>query len=326
MNIFDIFLPTFYSLIPKVQFGIAPLVAAGVAKVGGAAAASGGGAAAGGGGLLAGGGAKLLGGLGGLLGKGKGKGKAGAGKGKGPGIGGLKGKLPGLGTGGKRLAAGALAAGQLIASQRAKKQARRAGPSLEDRNQRLLVDEVARERSAIKAGTDVATQSRIAELGRLGAASRQGIVRSTGGDVGATLSGLLRSQAATGQGVNRALGQSQQRLSGLTNLQANLTNTIAQRRLDIQQNRMTQQLAKAAQGGKEGFANLAALVATARNPTQASGAPAGAPGQGLSSIIQSGIGAAGQAGPESQPVPDAQQSLSQPFLTNETGQEVSNLV
>ena len=216
-------LEQFFRALSPIIFNIIPV----------AAAAAGGGGAAGGG---------LLAKFGGLLGKGGGGGGGG-----------------GLGAGGaqaKRIIGGAVGFAQLISAKRQQKKAEQQKPSLEDPEQRALLEEVQAKRQSIQTGAASATAIREAE--QVGATAQANIAKVTGGDVGGTVEALLKAQRGTGKAVNQALAQGQQQQQFFTNLQANLTNRIAQRKLDLQQFERVSTLARAAQLRKEGAGNLGA--------------------------------------------------------------------
>jgi len=159
------------------------------------------------------------------------------------------------------IAGGTLGAAQLISGAVKKRQAEQLKPSLEDPEQRALLEEVAAKRQSIQTGAASATGIREAE--QQGTTAQQNIARVTGGDVSGTVEALLKAQRGTQAATNRALAAGEQQQRFFTGLQADLTNRIAQRRLDLQQFQRVQALAEAAQARKEGISNLGAAFATA---------------------------------------------------------------
>ncbi len=162
----------------------------------------------------------------------------------------------------QQAAGGALGAAQLIGSAIKKDQAQ--APPLEDPGQRALLEDIEQRRKSAQTGADTAGARRAAE--QLGQTTQANIAKVTGGDVGGTVSGLLKAQRATGQNINEALAAGQQRQQFFTGLAQDLQNRIAQRKLDLQQFSRVQALGEAAQLRKEGISNLLGFVGTGTPP------------------------------------------------------------
>ena len=168
--------------------------------------------------------------------------------------------IPGVGT----AIGGAVGSGigSFVDSRIAKNKAESSEPPMTDPNQTLLLDEIARRRKAIEQGTDVMTQSGLSEIEETGAATRDALSRATGGNAGATVDALLKSQRMEDRNKGAILGQAQQRTPFLQNLEEQMTDKIAQRTLDLTQFNKMQANAEQAQFGKEALMNLQTGTAT----------------------------------------------------------------
>lgn len=102
-----------------------------------------------------------------------------------------------------------------------------------DPNQAARLKEIQDTRKQISAGTDPLTQARISEIRKVGETTKGQLGKFTGGDVGSTVTALLRAQRNIGAGQNQAFTQSQQRLPFFENLESQLGNRIAQRKLEL---------------------------------------------------------------------------------------------
>lgn len=195
----------------------------------------------------------------------------GAGKGSkiGQTIGGIAGSvIPGVGT-----AAGAAAgkiAGTAIGatagaisgglSQRKANQAQEI--ATEDPFERKRLAELEQTRRSISTGSDIGTQNKIGEAKSVGRSVQQGIAKNTGGDVGSTISGMLKAQKNTQNATNRAVAESQQRLPFFENMYQQLGSRIGQRKLELSLLGRGQALAENTQQRKESNLNANALIAT----------------------------------------------------------------
>ncbi len=143
--------------------------------------------------------------------------------------------LPGLGTvGGAKLGAGlGGAVGGLFGANKAQGKVEESQPLAQDPNQISRLREIDATRKQIAQGSDPLLRSRVNEIQRLGETTKGQIVKNTGGDVGGTVTALLRAQRNIGQGVNTAFNQSQARLPFFENLSSQLSNRISQRKLEL---------------------------------------------------------------------------------------------
>lgn len=168
--------------------------------------------------------------------------------------------LGGLGGGaGSAIASGALGAGQLIQGLRQKKKAEGLTPPPVDPQVQAMLDEINRKRKSIETGS--AFQTGIREVEQLGASTMEGLKGVTGGNVGGTIAAFMKAQRGTGTNINKVLGQADQMNQYFTGLATDLTNRIAQRKLDLRMYDKVGALAEAAQSKKEGFANILGTVA-----------------------------------------------------------------
>ena len=136
--------------------------------------------------------------------------------------------------------------------------------SLTDPAQVALLEDIRAKRKSIETGAGASLGIREAE--QLGATTQANIARVTGGDVGGTVSGLIKAQRATDVAKNRAIAASRTQLPALTSLGVDLTGQIAARKLGIQGLERAQKLAEATQLKTQGFGNLAASTASLELP------------------------------------------------------------
>lgn len=179
-------------------------------------------------------------------------------------IGGLAGGLVGSQTSlgsaqGVQLGAGI---GGLIGSRSDRKAADQATPGLVDPLEQARLAELDQIRKSISTGSDVVTQTNIDQLRNIGGTAQQNIVRATGGDVGGTVSALLKAQNVTGGGINQALAQGQERLPFFENLFQQMSTRTSQRKLELGLLNRAQLLAESAQSGKDATQNLLSFAAT----------------------------------------------------------------
>lgn len=168
--------------------------------------------------------------------------------------------LPGLGT-----QVGGIAGnitGSLIDSAIAGRREEASTPMLEDPAQRLLLEEVRNKRKSIEQGTDVATQTGLAEADLSGESTRNAVVRATGGNAGQTIDALLKTQRLEDRAKNSVIATSQKLTPFYQNMEEQLTDKIAQRALDLNMFNRVQAGAEKAQFGKEAISNLMAGQAT----------------------------------------------------------------
>ncbi len=168
--------------------------------------------------------------------------------------------VPGIGTAIGAQAGSAI--GGLIGSGVQKRQGEQGLPAFEDPVERQRLNRLTQLQRSISSGTDVGTQEAIGRARGAGAQAQRAITRVSGGDVGGTLAGLLRSQRGTQSAVNQAVAQGQQRLPGLEGLSQQLGTRMSQRSLELQLLQRSQNLAESAQVGTESQRNLGSLLAT----------------------------------------------------------------
>ena len=134
---------------------------------------------------------------------------------------------------------------------------------LVDPNQAARLAEIQATKKKIESGRDALTEERVNQIGKTGETTKAQIGKFTGGDVGSTLSGMLRVQKNVQQGKNQAFTQSQQRLPFFENLQSQLGNRIATRKRDIQQFNQDKFFAEEANRQKQMNANVSGLIGSA---------------------------------------------------------------
>jgi len=146
--------------------------------------------------------------------------------------------------------------------------------------------EIQQTRDQISQGRDPLTQMNISEIKKTGETTKGQLGKFTGGDVGATLSAFLRAQRNTGKNINSAFAQSQQRLPFFENLQSQLGNRIAQRKLELGIN--TQDTARAKNAQSDKLLNTAISGTIATLPALIGGGGNGQVGGGASSVPGAG--------------------------------------
>lgn len=166
-----------------------------------------------------------------------------------------------------------------------------------DPAQAARMNEIKQTRDQISQGRDPLTQLNISEIKKTGETTKGQLGKFTGGDVGATLSSFLRAQRNTGKNINSAFAQSQQRLPFFENLQSQLGNRIAQRKLELGINTQDTARAKNAQSDKLLNTAISGTIATLPALIGGGGSQAGAgassvPGAGQSPI--DGVNTLGQ--------------------------------
>jgi hypothetical protein len=135
-----------------------------------------------------------------------------------------------------KLAGSALSLGtgliQNIQAGKLKKKADAAMPELVDPRQAAFLSELNQKRKAIDTGADFATGMNA--INTTNAATNNAIVRSTGGDVGGTIQGLLQSQQVANAGSNNVLAQGQAQQMQYNSMFNDLNNKIAARQLQLE--------------------------------------------------------------------------------------------
>lgn len=144
--------------------------------------------------------------------------------------------LPAIGTvagGPVGGAVGGLTAGLLMGADADKQRreydrAERAIP-LQDPAQVSLLDQVRRDRKALRAGTDPMTSYRLMEARNQGQQTAANIARNSGGSTGALQSGLMRVNDSTNRAIAGAGAIASQRADNILNMEGSLVNSMADR-------------------------------------------------------------------------------------------------
>jgi hypothetical protein len=123
--------------------------------------------------------------------------------------------------------------------------------------------EINRIRKSIGAGTDPLTQNAIRVAQQTNASTQGNIARVTGGNVGATVTGLTRAQRGTQAATNQAVAGAQQRLPFFENMAQQLNTRISQRALEVGLMRRDQAMAEKAADQKAASANIAGAIGAA---------------------------------------------------------------
>lgn len=146
--------------------------------------------------------------------------------------------------------------------------------------------EIDRIRKSIGAGTDALTQQQIQQAQQTGAATQERIARSTGGDVGATITGLTRAQRGTQAATNQALAGAQQRLPFFENMGQQLRTRVSQRALEVGLQRRDQAMAEKAAQARANSANIAGAIGFLGNQMNANAVPQfQTPGTGSTNFV-----------------------------------------
>lgn len=176
--------------------------------------------------------------------------------------------IPGVGTAIGGAAGGAIgaqvgaAAGGVSAAIKQKKANQAQQIPFVDPMEAKRLAELEQTRRSISSGTDVLTRQGIQEQQNIGRSTQGAISRATGGDVGQTIDALLKAQRGTQAGVNNVMSQSAQRLPYFDSAAGQLTDKMAQRKLELALLKRDQAVAENAQARKEANLNANALIAT----------------------------------------------------------------
>lgn len=177
-------------------------------------------------------------------------------------IGGAIGGTSGAATGGK--IGGSL--GSLIrrpmqsrAAKQLKTEAESLFPQYEDPRQLAQLARLQQMQKSLETGAEF-QGARDAAMQNV-AGTQAGIVRSTGGDVGSALQGLLQSQRVGGQQINQAYGQAAERRAQLTPLEISLGNLISARKMELGLAQSQQKMAEWAKMQQQLNQNLRADLA-----------------------------------------------------------------
>lgn len=135
-------------------------------------------------------------------------------------------------------------------------------PSIEDPTQTSRMLEVDRIARNIRAGSDPATQTALAQNAQTTGATQSRLSRITGGNTGATVDALLKAQRAGQSAGNQAIAQGQSRLPFFQNLAQQLSSRASQRQLELELLDRAQKSAERAQSQKEQNVNRNAAIAS----------------------------------------------------------------
>ena len=233
--------------------------------------------------------------------------------------------VPGIGTAVGAAVGGAAGAitGGIKANKSAKE--REAGlilPPGEDPNQTSRLLEIDRIAKNVQGGTDSATQTALNKGAQTTAATQSRLSRVTGGNSGATVDALLKSQRAGGDAANQSIAQGQSRLPFFMNLGQQLSNRQEQRKLELDLLGRAQTSAQTAQDEKERNVNSNSLISSGLLGSNLSNS-----GGRVSSLINQGLGklqgdVEGVASPEVKTIDNApSQPLSLPENLSGAGGE-----
>lgn len=210
----------------------------------------------------------------------------------------LAGKLIGSSVGGPAGGKIGQVAGEIVkgiagqaSAKKLKNQAESLFPQYEDPRQLARLAQLQQMQRSLETGTGAMTQAAkgAAEQGMAG--TQAGIVRSTGGDVGSTIQGLLQSQRVGGENINAAFAKGQEAAMQMNPLIEALNKQISSRKMELQlaqSQRKDAQWAKMQQQVNQNLnAGLARAQGNINQNTQESPAPEGI-ASSMSSITQPG--------------------------------------
>jgi len=120
--------------------------------------------------------------------------------------------------------------------------------------------ELEQVRKSLSVGTDPATQLGIQTAQSIARGAQNPIVRSTGGDVSATMQGLLGTQKNAQSGANQAIAEGQQRIPYFDNAYGTMVDAIGQRRLELALLNRAQRTAESAQARTDNNVSANALL------------------------------------------------------------------
>lgn len=177
-----------------------------------------------------------------------------AGAAGGGGIMSMLGGLGGSGAGGKAAMSGITGIIQAIQAKNIKKKADAALPPAIDPRQAAFLSELNQKRKAIDTGAEFNTGMNA--VNATNAATNDAIVKSTGGDAGGTIAGLLKSERAAGDGVNNVIATGQNQQMQYNSMFNDLNNKISARALQLQMYKSLQARAEATQKQQTANQNL----------------------------------------------------------------------
>lgn len=145
---------------------------------------------------------------------------------------------------------------QLLKARGLKKRAEEVTPSDVDPMQGAFLAELAQKKAALNSGSQYS--SVIDAINDKMRTTQNVLSSNTGGDVGGTVSALLKSQQVANQGVGQTLAQSQQAEQFNTGMYGDFLDKIAGRKMELGLLRRGQNMAEWAQKSQSGAANLMA--------------------------------------------------------------------
>lgn len=168
--------------------------------------------------------------------------------------------IPGIGTAGGA-AAGALFGGISAAVGQNKAVKSQDIPFVDpmDVKRRSELEQV---RKSLSVGTDPATQLGIQTSESIARGAQNPIVRSTGGDIGATMEGLLKTGQNAQVGANQAIAEGQQRIPYFDSAYGTMVDAINQRKLELALLSRSQRTAESAQARTDNNVSANAILAT----------------------------------------------------------------
>lgn len=154
---------------------------------------------------------------------------------------------------------------QMIQAARAKTKADSAMPGLIDPDQAAFLAELGQKKKAIDTGADFSAG--MSAVDQTTAQTDDAIIKSTGGDVGGTIQGLLQSEKVAGKNKNDVFAKGQESQKYYTGAYGDLLNKISARKMQLQLYKSQQNCAEWAQLKQDGMANL--LGGQAKTPAAA---------------------------------------------------------
>lgn len=156
--------------------------------------------------------------------------------------------------------------GQLVGGIIKKRQANDVQIPLEDPRQANIMNDLLLKKKQLESGFDPTTQIAYDQIGRQQAQANQNILRASGGDVGAAMSGIAMTQRSAGDSGANVIAQNQQQQGQFMALAENLADKMSKRKLELQLWDKMQKLRESAESTKSGFSNLFGGLTLNKNP------------------------------------------------------------
>jgi len=173
-----------------------------------------------------------------------------------------------------------------------------------DPSQIARLREIQQTKKEIEAGTDPLTRQRVSDIRRTGETTKAQLAKFTGGDVGGTISAMLRAQRNIGRGQNQAFTESQKRLPFFENIQSQLGNRISQRKLELDVNAQDTARAERANTQRQIIGGISGAIGSAAGGFGGGGFATGASGGGGVNAVGQFQAPAGGINPTLPPPPD----------------------